>query len=240
MTKQKLQIDLDKISYCPHPEVDRAYKENNAGHLHFMEIPAYRNEERVYLCSKASGKPIKHKITGLYRKELSDGKEYVFFHEAMVTHDYFGNIVDHTRLTGRYEKPIISKSYGIPVGKRMVSNTDVSKTMAAQELEVSVDHFEQVHEWEFQDIKPQLEEWYRKGVIDENTKLYAWVPPTKYAVNKFQDFIGLSMDDLILLSRAGTRFQGILKGQALTPEILDALREKLQAETILDIRKPVK
>lgn len=233
--KQQLSINLDEISYCPHPEVDRAYKEANAEHLHFMEIPAYRNESRVYLCSKASGKPVKHKITGIYRRQVPGDKEYVFFHEAMVTKDYFGNIVEHTRLCGRYEKPNIQKSYGIPQGRRLVSNTDVTETMQAQELEVYVNDIQTVHEWEFEQIKPQLQEWYKNGIIDENTKLYAWIGTSKYGVNSFQDFISLSIDDLTLLCRAGTRFQGLLKGQELTPKILDAIREKLQTELITQI-----
>ena len=140
--KDKLCINLDSLRYCPHYEVDKTYKENNAEDLHFMHIPAYVNEERVYLCSKASKQPIKHKITGIYRKQVPGGKEYCFFHEAMVTKDYFGNIVEHTRLCGRYELPIIQKSYGIPQGRRLVSNTDITKTMEAQELEVYVNTFE--------------------------------------------------------------------------------------------------
>ena len=74
----------------------------------------------------------------------------------------------------------------------------------------------------------------QEGIVDENTNLYVWVGSSKYAVQKFHDFVTLSVDDLTLLARAGTRFVGLLKGR-ITPKILDAIREKLQTELITQI-----
>ncbi len=157
---------------------------------------------------------------------------------AEQTQDYFGNVVQFSKFCGRYELPIFSKTYGIPQGRRLVTNTDITKTMQAQELEVSVDHFDQVHEWKFEDIREQLQDWYKTGIIDDEiTKFYAWVGPTKYTVNTFEDFIGLSIDDRVLISRVGNRFSRLLKGQTLTPEILSALRDKLSAEVLQEIQK---
>ena len=117
----------------------------------------------------------------------------------------------------------------------MVSNTDIGETMKAQELETYIDHFEEVWEFPFEEYVDQLKQWYREGIVDENTNLYVWVGSSKYAVQNFQDFVTLSVDDLTLLVRAGTRFVGLLKGQTLTPKILDAIREKLQTELITQI-----
>lgn len=236
-TKQQLKIDLTKLRYGPHPLVDKAFTDNRAEHLHFKEGPSYRNEERIILCSQASGKPIKFKITGLYRRQLADGEEYVIFHLAELTYDYFGNIVTFSKLCGRYELPVFSKVYGIPIGRRLVSNTDVTKTMEANELDVNIDHYDQIHEWRFEDIKEQLKDWYQQGVIDSNTKLYAWQGTSKYNVQKFEDFLNQSLDDLILIGRAGTRFAGLLKDQIITPEILNKLREKLTGEVLTEISK---
>jgi hypothetical protein len=144
---------------------------------------------------------------------------------AEQTQDYFGNVVQFSKFCGRYELPIFSKTYGIPQGRRLVANTDV-------------DHFDQVHEWKFEKIREQLQDWYKTGIIDDEiTKFYAWVGPTKYTVNTFEDFIGLSIDDLVLISRVGNRFSRLLKGQTLTPEILSALRDKLSAEVLQEIQK---
>jgi hypothetical protein len=72
--KQQLKIDLNSLRYGPHPAVDKDYTDNGAEHLHFKEIPSYGNEERIRLCSQASGKAIKFKITGLYRRQLPRGE----------------------------------------------------------------------------------------------------------------------------------------------------------------------
>ena len=55
------------------------------------------------------------------------------------------------------------------------NNSDVNKAIEASEKEVSIESNEDVYEYEFEQIKPQLEEWYRKGIItDEQTKFYVW------------------------------------------------------------------
>ena len=58
--------------------------------------------------AKASKKPIKHIIFSLYRKQVGS-KEYCYFFDLTVAKDYFQNNVDHTRLIGRWEKPLITR-----------------------------------------------------------------------------------------------------------------------------------
>lgn len=234
--KQQLKIDLTKLTYGPHPEVEKVYQEANADHLHWRQNPSYVNEERLRLCSQASGKPIKYKIQSCYRRVLPGGREYLLFHMDCQTFDYFGNIVQFFMSgAGKYEKPIIHKTYGIPQGRRMVANTDVTKQMAAEALEVSLESFEDVYEWPFENYVEQLREWYKTGVINENTNLYVWQGSSKYTIDSFENFVTLGVDDLTLLSKAGSRFAGLLKAQEVTPKILDAIREKLQTEVITQI-----
>ena len=60
--------------------------------------------------------------------------------------------------------------------------------------------------------------------------MYAWVDANKYKVQSFENFISLSMDDLILLGKIGKRFEGVLKpGDADSIETLRSLvKEELK------------
>ena len=174
MTKSKqkqLSVSLDEIKN-PHPAILKAYDDANARHLFFEHIPVYVNEKSVFMAAKASKKPIKHEITGLYRKRIN-GKEYVCFHEEIIALDYFGNVVMHNRMVGRYELPIIGKVYGLNPGM-IHGNSDINKMMEAQEREVSIDSIETIHEFEFEAIKPQLLKWKEQNIISDKTPLYVW------------------------------------------------------------------
>ena len=141
------------------------------------------------------------------------------------------------RTVGKFEKPVIEKTMGINQG-RIVGNSDIPKMMEAAVKEVSIDHFETIYEFAWEDIKPQLEQWKQQGIITDESQLYIIVGNQKYGKPfTWDEWLNLDIDDLILLSRAGNRFQGLLKGQELTKEVLGALREKLQAEVIAEIGK---
>jgi hypothetical protein len=229
-----LHVELD-ARYNPHPKIVATYKDNGAMHLFNEHTPTYVCEERLFLASKASMKPIHHKIQGIYRKRVGR-KEFCFFHNYCVTKDYFGNIVDYTRLVGKYQVPVISKQYGLNPGS-IRSNSNVNEMMEAQEKNVHVSGMQDVYEFEWSAIKPQLQEWYRKGIIDDNTNLSAQIGDRKYTVRRWEDFINLGIDDLVLLGEAGNRFQSILQGQTITPEILSTLREKMKSEVIAEISR---
>lgn len=223
MKSKTLEIKLDEIKN-PNPAILATYKEANAMELFWPHRPEYKNEERIFLSSKASGKPVKHEITGIYRKQLPGGKEYVFFFEHLVTKDYFGNVVDHTRLVGRYEKPVIQHHFGLNQGS-IKANSDINEMMKPEQHLPEVESTETVHEFEFEKIKPQLIKWHDDGIINNNTKLYAWASNIKYSKPyTWKEWLELPMDDLVLLGKVGNKFTGILKTQDMTKEILDAFR----------------
>ena len=110
MSKQKLKqkaisIDLDEYVSCPHPEVVKSFREQNAEHMFISDTPAEVNERRVFQASKASKKPVRHIITALYRRKLNS-KEYLFGQEEIISRDYFNNVVMHNRTLFRYKAEI--------------------------------------------------------------------------------------------------------------------------------------
>jgi len=219
-------IDLDQ-KFSPHPLVLKAYKDADAMEL-FQEpqigSPEIDNEARVFAASKASGSPLRHKITGLYRKRVGN-KEYVVFHEHMATFDYFKNPVDHSRLLGKVEVPIIVKHFAINPSNIRSNQQQIEPSEQAAEIQ----GHETVYEYEFEASKPQLLKWRQTGVIDEYTRLYAW-DEVKYSVGKFEDFMRLPFDDLILLARVGNKLTGIFKPEDMTKEILEMFRQTIKQE----------
>ena len=70
---------------------------------------------------------------------------------------------------------------------RMVSNTDIRETMTSTSKEIYMsDHFEQGPEFLLRTSRINLQEWYRNGIVDENTNLYVWTGIKKYASENFQ------------------------------------------------------
>lgn len=219
-------IDLDQ-KFSPHPLIVKAYKDNDAMEL-FRELqvggPAIDNENRVFSASKASGSPVRHKITGLYRKRVGN-KEYIIFHEHLTTFDYFKNPVDHSRFLGKVDVPIIVKHFAINPATIRSNQQKITPTEQAAEVQ----GHNTVYEYEFEASKPQLVKWYKTGIIDEYTKLYAW-DEVKYNVGKFDDFIGLPFEDLILLARVGNKLTGVFKPEDMTKEILEMFRQTIKQE----------
>lgn len=60
-------------------------------------------------------------------KRLTRGEPII---RAISSFDYFGNVVQHTRMIGKFELPIISKTWGL--NPAMIKNSsDVNKLMEA-------------------------------------------------------------------------------------------------------------
>lgn len=229
MTKTKEKEDLIDLNqrFSPHPLVLKAYKDKNAMDLyHQLQLgsPEIDNENRVFSASNASGSPIRHKITGLYRKKIGN-KEYIVFHETLITTDYFKNFVDHSRFVGKVEVPVIVRRFGINPATIRNNQQQLTPTEQAPEIQ----GHETVYEYEFEASKPQLVKWYKQGIIDDYTKLYAW-DDVKYSVSKFDDLIRLPFDDLILLARVGNKLTGVFKPEDMTKEILEMFRQTIKQE----------
>lgn len=222
---QELKIDLDQIMN-PHSAILKAYADANAKDLFFPYKPEYMNEKRIFEASKSSGSPVKHLITGIYRK-AAGSKEYVFWHEHLQTFDYFKNSIDHTRFVGRYEVPVITRNFAINPAGITSDTTQVKPESGPPEIE----SMKTIHEFEFEELKPQLMKWKEQNIITDETHLYCWVGPIKYSKPyTWEEWLNLSIDDLVVLGKVGNRFDGILKpGDAGNIETLrQIVKEELQ------------
>jgi len=227
--KQKhlpLEINLDEIK-SPHPKLVEAYKDTGDQYYPFDQNPECLNERRIWLYANASKPPtpIKHKIVSLYRKKEGE-KEYCFFNEHLMTSDLFQNPLDHTRTVGKYQLPNIVNIVG------MDPNADFDhshpKELGSSVLSSQIDHVDTIYEFEFEKIKPQLQEWRSKGIIDENTQYIAWVGTKKYTVNSWDEFINLRIQDLVLLGRVGFDATGLFdsRNKDMIADILAIAKEK--------------
>ena len=121
---------------------------------------------------------------------------------------------------------------------RIVGNSDISKMKEAQEREVGISEMREVLEFPWQDIRPQLEQWYYEGIINHESQLYVIIGNNRYGKPfTWKEWLNLEISDLVMLSRAGVRYQELLKDQELTPEILKMLREKLQGDLLTELAK---
>ena len=138
----------------------------------------------------------------------------------------------HNRTLFRYQIPVVSKVYGLnPAMLR--NNTDVNKAIEASEKEVSIESNEDVYEYEFEQIKPQLEEWYKKGIItDSQTKFYVWTN-RKYAKPfTFREFMDYSIEDLVLMTQYNDKLSTAFKTSEINAEMLSALRKTIREELL--------
>ena len=190
--QKQITIDLEKI-YNPNPELVKTYEDAKATYIWVDKDmrPEYVNESRAFAAARASKKFIKHNIFSLYRKQVGS-KEYCYFFDHMVAKDYFQNNVDHTRLIGKWDKPLITQRYGInayslksdsqpesgPIGDPVIESTDT------------------VYDYEFSKIRDQLVKWKETGVIGDKAIFYVVVGNQKYSAIS----LNLSISDLELFS----------------------------------------
>ena len=103
-------------------------------------------------------------------------------------------------------------------------------SLEAQESPPEVNGSEVQYDYEFNAIKPQLQEWYDKKIITEDTKFYYWANDGfKYSVKSFDEFINLSGDDLILLGRSASKLSGVFKCEERVA-MLQSLRDQIKEE----------
>lgn len=90
------------------------------------------------------------------------------------------------------------------------------------------------YEFESEALKPQLEEWYKKGIItDEGTNFYAWVGNKKYSKPySWSEFMGLSLDDLVLLANFSEKLITAFKTDEITANMLQTLRQTIREELL--------
>lgn len=232
MTKAKpvledLKIELNKV-WTPSELILNAYKAANAMDLFWPHKSEYINEARIFTASDASDPPaaIKHNIFSLYRKQVGT-KEFLIFHELLYTTDYFQNKLDWTRTLGKVEVPRIVKHKSI--NPAAIRNAGGTGRISPSEGPPEIDSMEDVYLWEFQSVKNQLEQWHHQGVISPTAKFIAWIPPNKWSVRSFREFMDLSLPDLELIARLGSKVTSILGPEAMSKEILQELRETAKA-----------
>lgn len=227
MSKEQKQItiDLDKI-FNPNPELVKTYEDAKAMYIWVDKDmrPEYVNESRVFAAARASKKPIKHNVFSLYRKQVG-AKEYCYFFDHMIAKDYFTNTVDHTRLIGKWDKPLITQQYGINVHSLKSDSQPESGPIGDPVIEST----ETVYDYEFSKIKPQLEKWKEAGIIGDNAIYYVVVGNQKYSMPySWDQWLNLSIQDLTLLGEHGRKFKGLMSAQ--DPKTLQVLKETIQQE----------
>jgi hypothetical protein len=231
---KQLEIDLEKI-HTPHPAVVEAYKDTDGQFFPYDENPACLNEKRLFLYSKASKQPIKHRIVSLYRKRDFSGTEFCFFQEHLSTRDLFGNYLDHTREMGRYELPHIVKQMGY--NPNSTPDPAHPEELGPQMMAAEIESVEQVYEWEFEKLKPWLKEQRSKGIIRDDCNFTAWIGQKKYSVQDWDSFINLSFENLVLLNRTNIDSMGLGLD---ANEILQMAREKAREKLTKSIGEEVK
>jgi hypothetical protein len=232
-TKQMLKINLDEVKN-PHPKIKKVWQESGVqdDYPPYADKANWNNEKRLFILGKSStasspARKIHHKITSIYRK-ISGNKEYCFFFEHLWTKDLLGNYIDHTRELGRYEVP------NIAITSAYDRNQDQSQLVLST-VSSQIVNVEMKYEWEFEQIKPQLQKWYDEGIIDENTQFTVWPRCTrKYTVNSWDEFINLSLQDLTLIGRVGPVAQGLGFN---TPESILAKAKEVAKEEMDKILK---
>lgn len=77
-----------------------------------------------------------------------------------------------------------------------------------------------------------------ENIIDEETKLYFWATDNKrYSVATWEQFIGLSNEDLTLLGKHAGKFAGLLMSGQPQSEIISQIRAKVKEDVLLN--KPI-
>ena len=149
----------------------------------------------------------------------------------MVTQDYFQNRLDWTRIVGRYDKPVLSQTHAMAVG--LLRSDGTPEPIRSN---VDIESMGTVHEFEFEKIKPQLIDWKKKDIIDEETKLYAWIDGIKYsAPYTWSQWLNMDLPDLVLLREHGKKYAGIIKTMDPNdPEILDLITAKVKSGVTTD------
>jgi hypothetical protein len=228
MTKQKqISVNLD-VQMNPNPKLLATYKDANAEEMfkgNRYSIPEYKNEERIFVASRSSKAPIKHNLFSCYRKKVGS-KEYFFAFDLMTTKDYFKNKIDHTRLIGRFEMPVIVSNYSISPSTIRSDTAMIEPVQSPPTIESTHEEYE----WEFSAIVPQLKKWWESGVIPQTANFYVVIGNDKYGRYTFEEFVNLDISDLELLGKFGNRVRGVWKpGEPMT-EKLETLREQLKQE----------
>jgi hypothetical protein len=123
----------------------------------------------------------------------------------------------------------------------MRDNTNPEKMRPAP-LAPEIERNEEIHEFEFEKLKPQLIKWHdEENVIDENTRLYIWVDGIKYSKPyTWDEWLNLEINDLVLLGKYGKKFDSVLGQDMGTKEILQALRNTLKEELLASTVKSSK
>jgi hypothetical protein len=186
-------------------------------------IPEYKNEERIFVASRSSKTKISHNLFSCYRKKAGT-KEYFFAFDLMITKDYFKNKIDHTRMIGKFEMPVITSTYAINPSSIRSDTAMIEPIQSPPQIEST--HEEYIYEWN--EVKGQLLKWKEQGIINDQTNFYIQSGSDKHGKFSFEEWLNLPMDDLMLLSRYRDRL-GTFTNEPMA-ERLSTLREQLKHE----------
>ncbi len=91
-----------------HKELEQKYKDANFEYnidLH----PNDKNEFVFFEKAKLAKKPVTHEIIKVVRVKTGVD-EYVYYHEILRSKDFLDNLIDHSRIVGKYDDPQFSST----------------------------------------------------------------------------------------------------------------------------------
>jgi hypothetical protein len=224
--QNQISVNLDE-QLNPNKRLLAAYDTAGARELFKGDryvIPEYRNEERIFVASRTSKKPISHNLFSCYRKKVGS-REHFFAFDHMITHEYFGSKIDHTRMIGKFEMPVIVSTYSINPSAIKSDTAMIEPIRSPPSIESTHDEYD--YEWEA--IKPQLLKWKEQNIINDQTNFYIQVGSDKCGKFSFEEWLNLKIEDLMLLARYRDRL-GMFTNEPI--ERLQVLREQLKHEMV--------
>jgi hypothetical protein len=238
VTKSKpkqISVNLEQI-WNPNPGLVKAYADAKATELFVFDRDnrsEYLNEARIFNAARASKKPIKHVLFGLYRKLLPSGKEVLYFFDNCSSKDYWQNdIGPWTRLIGKWDKPQISQPWGLDPASLKSDSAPEPGPLG----DPSIMGFETQYDLEWNSMHDQILKWRGDGTIPETAIYYVVIGQRRYSVPyAFEQWFNLDIESLELLGEHGRRFKGLLGPN--DPKTLELIKETIKSEIAQGLTK---
>lgn len=109
----------------------------------------------------------------------------------------------------------------------MIRTTMSAEDMKPKPSEAEIEGFETVYDYDFKDLVPTLKKYREDGTLSSECKFYAWTDH-KFTVSSFDNFVGMPIDDHVLLNKAGERFDALYKPG--DPESLSKIKDIVRSE----------
>lgn len=168
-----------------HPEVKKFYDKHGLDY-----IQSAHDRKETWFEATTKGHEHNIHIPQIFRSRVGalNSKEFIYFFEEDNSLDFKGNDIQMFRIRGKYDMPKGEFKFDEKSGESVC--TGISK-------------HETIYEIPFD--KKQIEKWVNDGIIDGKTKFILDYSGRLYGEIEYDDFVGLSFDDLLYVCRTGLR-----------------------------------